>query len=131
MHSVIELRDLKLETVIGSCQPEDVVPEHHLLDLTLSIDPSHVLIARDGMDFVFDYDPLVADIERITAEIQYETQEWLVSRIVSVCADIPEISAIDILLRKSPVIGSTGSLGVRLVLQAEDMQRLRSSAELN
>ena len=83
------------------------------------------------MDVVFDYDPLVADIERITAEIQYETQEWLVSRIVSVCADIPEISAIDILLRKSPVIGSTGSLGVRLVLQAEDMQRLRSSAELN
>ena len=131
MHSVIELRDLKLETVIGSCQPEDVVPEHHLLDLTLSIDPSHVLIARDGMDVVFDYDPLVADIERITAEIQYETQEWLVSRIVSVCADIPEISAIDILLRKSPVIGSTGSLGVRLVLHAEDMQRLRSSAELN
>ena len=131
MHSVIELRDLKLETVIGSCQPEDVVPEHHLLDLTLSIDPSHVLIARDGMDVVFDYDPLVAEIVRITAEIQYETQEWLVSRIASVCADIPEISAIDILLRKSPVIGSTGSLGVRLVLHAEDMQRLRSSAELN
>ena len=131
MHSVIELRDLKLETVIGSCQPDDVVPEHHLLDLTLSIDPSHVLIARDGMDVVFDYDPLVAEIVRITAEIQYETQEWLVSRIVSVCADIPEISAIDILLRKSPVIGSTGSLGVRLVLHAEDMQRLRSSAELN
>ena len=130
MHSVIELRDLKLETVIGSCQPDDVVPEQHLLDLTLSIDPSHVLIARDGMDVVFDYDPLVAEIERITAEIQYETQEWLVSRIVSVCADIPEISAIDILLRKSPVIGSTGSLGVRLVLHAEDMQRLRSSAEL-
>ena len=131
MHSVIELRDLKLETVIGSCQPDDVVPEHHLLDLTLSIDPSHVLIAQDGMDVVFDYDPLVAEIVRITAEIQYETQEWLVSLIVSVCADIPEISAIDILLRKSPVIGSTGSLGVRLVLHAEDMQRLRSSAELN
>ena len=42
MHSVIELRDLKLEAVIGSYQPDDVVPEHHLLDLALSIDPSHV-----------------------------------------------------------------------------------------
>ena len=131
MHSVVELRDLKLETVIGSYQSDDVVPEHHLLDLKISIDPSHVLIGRDGMDVVFDYDPLVADIERIAAEIQYETQEWLVSRIVSVCADIPEIVAIDILLRKSPVIGSTGSLGVRLVLHAEDLQRLRGSAELN
>ena len=45
MHSVIELRNLKLETVIGPYQPDDVVPEHHLLDLTLSIDPSHMLIA--------------------------------------------------------------------------------------
>ena len=131
MHSVVELKDLKLETVIGSYQPDYVVLEHHLLDLTLSIDPSHVLIARDGMDVVFDYDPLVADIERIAAEIQYETQEWLVSRIVSVCADIPEIVAIDILLRKSSAIGSTETLGVRLVLHAEDLQRLRSSAELN
>ena len=131
MHSVVELRDLKLETVIGSYQPDDVVPDHHLLDLMLSIDPSHVLISRDGMDVVFDYDPLVADIERIAAEIQYETQEWLVSRIVSVCADIPEIVALDILLRKAPVIGLKGSLGVRLVLHAEDLQRLRNSAELN
>jgi len=131
MHSVVELRDLKLETVIGSYHPDVVVPDHHLLDLMLSIDPSHVLINRDGMDVVFDYDPLVADIERIAAEIQYETQEWLVSRIVSVCADIPEIVALDILLRKAPVIGLTGSLGVRLVLHAEDLQRLRSSAELN
>ena len=128
MHSVVELKDLKLETVIGSYKPDDVVPEHHLLDLTLSIDPLHVLIERDGMDVVFDYDPLVAEIERIAAEIQYKTQEWLVSRIVSICTDIPEIIAIDILLRKSPVIGSTGSLGVRLVLHAEDLQRLRSSA---
>ena len=57
MHSVVELRDLKLETVIGSYQPDDVVLEHHLLGLTLSIDPSHVLIARDDMDVVFDYAP--------------------------------------------------------------------------
>ena len=130
MHSVIELRDLKLETSIGSYHPGDVVPEHHLLDLTLSIDPSYVLIARDGLDVVFDYNPLVAEIERIAAEIQYETQEWLVSRIISVCAGIPEIVAINILLRKSPVIGSTGSLGVRLELRAEDLQRVRSSIEL-
>ena len=131
MHSVVELRDLKLETVIGSYSSDDLVPEHHLLDLTLSVNPSHVLIGRDGMDRVFDYDPLVADIEHIAAEIQYETQEWLVSRIVSLCADIPEIDAIDILLRKLPVIGSTGSLGVRLVLHAEDLERLRRSVEPN
>ena len=131
MHSVIELRDLKLETIIGSCKQDYAVPEHHFLDLKLSINPSQVMIAQDGMDAVFDYDPVVADIVRTAAEIQYETQEWLASRIVTICADIPEILAIDIFLRKSPVNGSTGSLGVRLVLHAEDMQRLRSSAELN
>jgi hypothetical protein len=49
------------------------VPEAHVLDLTLSIDPSLVLIESDGMKHVFSYNPLVAEIDRLTRDGQYDT----------------------------------------------------------
>ena len=61
----IELKDLKLDTKIGTYGPNDVVPDYHLLDLTLWIDPKLVLIPQDGMDHVFDYDPLIVEIDLI------------------------------------------------------------------
>jgi dihydroneopterin aldolase len=56
----IELRDLLLETQIGTYGPNDTRPDVHLLDLTLGIDTSKVLISTDEMRQVFDYDPLIA-----------------------------------------------------------------------
>jgi len=72
--SRIELKDLHLATRIGTYAPGDTVPEYHALDLTLWIDPGLVLIAQDGMAHVFDYDPLVIEIERLAADGLYETQ---------------------------------------------------------
>ena len=53
-HGTIELRDLKLDTQIGSYGPEDVIPDAHCLDLTLSISPQLILIDQDRMSEVFD-----------------------------------------------------------------------------
>lgn len=125
----VELRDFTLNTRIGTYLPGDTVPDRHVLDLTLWIAPELVLIAQDGMAHVFDYDPLVAEIEALAQDVFYETQERLMTRIVQACAGHPAIQALDIALRKAPVRPSGGSLGVRLSVDALQMQALRNGSD--
>ncbi|MEL6171765.1 MAG: dihydroneopterin aldolase [Pseudomonadota bacterium] len=125
MHSTIELKRLEIKPSLGTYGPDDVVPDVHFLDLTLTIDPRQVLIDADGMDMVFDYDPLIAEIDRLAKERHYETQERLITRIVHACAGYQEIHAVDIHLGKKPVMRESGELGVRLILDAQELNRLR------
>ena len=55
--ATVELKDLVLSTHIGTYGPNDVVPDQHVLNLTLWIHPDLVLIEEDHMKHVFDYDP--------------------------------------------------------------------------
>ena len=126
----IELRDLRLSTDIGTYGPHDVVPDAHVLDLTLWLAASWVLIAQDGMNHVFDYDPLMLEIDRLAADGHYETQERLITRIVHACAGYSEIDALDIGLRKSPVLEGSGSLGVRLSIDTTTLNAMRSRTPL-
>lgn len=123
--SRIELKDFHLATRIGTYAPGDTVPDYHALDLTLWIDPSLVLIPQDGMAHVFDYDPLVIEIERLAADGLYATQERLMTRIVQACAAYPVIEALEIALRKFPVRAASGSLGVRLLVDRAQLLRMR------
>jgi len=125
LRACVELRDLQLRTDIGSYGPHEVVPDAHVLDLTLWLAPALVLIAQDGMAHVFDYDPLVVEIDRLAADGHYDTQERLVTRIVHACAAYAEIEAVDIALRKSPVRQGSGSLGVRVSVDAHTLNTLR------
>lgn len=118
----IELRAIKIDTKIGSYGPDAVRPKEHLLDLTLGIDPKLVLIDEDSMYKVFDYDPLVVEIQRLAGDQHYETQERLMTRIVSACAYYTEIISLEICLRKTPVLNDSGSLGVRLYLDHATLQ---------
>jgi len=121
----IELRDLHLPASIGTYGPDDVVPDAHVLDLDLTISPDLVQVASDEMGSVFDYDPLIAQIAAIARSQTFETQEYLMMLITRACAGYSEIVAVEICLRKSPVLAGTGSLGVRLVLGVEDLTRMR------
>ena len=121
----IELRDLQLATGIGTYAACDVVPEAHLLDLTLVVSPGLVQVAADDMALVFDYDPLIAQIDRIAREQPCETQEYLLGRITRACAQYSQITALDACLRKRPVRDGTGTLGVRLSLGAAQLDALR------
>lgn len=123
----IELRDLEIAAAIGTYGPHDVVPDAHILDLTLTIAPDLVQVPADEMALVFDYDPLIERIDQIARSRQYETQEFLITQIIAACASFDQIMALDITVRKRPVLGNTGSLGVRLILDADDMATLRSS----
>ncbi len=123
--AVIELRDLELKTDLGTYGPGDTQPDVHLLDLTLGILVNQVVISHDGMTQVFDYDPLIMEIERLAADGHYETQERLITRIASACAAHPAIQSIEICLKKSPVRSGSGSLGVRLTLDEVATDRLR------
>ena len=125
-HAWVELLNLELETDIGTFGPDDIRPDAHLLDLILKIDPALVLIAEDGMNHVFDYDPLVIEIEKLAADGHYETQERLMTRIAQACANCPEIQTIDIKLRKTPVRRGSGSLGIRLSLDENALTALRT-----
>jgi dihydroneopterin aldolase len=123
----IELRDLQLSTDIGTYGPGDVIPKHHLLDLTLWIDSRLVLISNDRMESVFDYDPLIVEIDRLARDGHYETQERLMTRIVEACAKYREIESLEIGLKKLPVRSGTGSLGVRLSVDSATLNKIRSS----
>ena len=122
----IELRDLLIPTVIGTYGLEDVVPDSHILDLTLIIAPELVHVSADDMGLIFDYDPLVAEIEQIARSQKFETQEYLVTLISRACSRYNQVVAVEICLRKQPVLNGTGSLGVRIVFEAKDMAALRN-----
>jgi dihydroneopterin aldolase len=123
--STVELIDLELSADIGTYGPGDTVPDTHLLDLSLSIDPSLVLIETDGMAHIFDYDPLIAEIDRLARDGHYETQERLMTRIVAACAAERQIKGVEIYLRKRPVLGTSGTLGIRLSVDVAQLERMR------
>ena len=78
---------------------------------------------------VFDYDPLLKEIDQLAGDGPYETQEWLVKRIVTTCAKYSAIHALEIALRKSPVREDGGSLGLRLRMSEEAMSSLRAATQ--
>ena len=127
--ALIELRDLELKTDIGTYGPDDTKPNKHILDLTLGVAVDHVLLACDGRAHVFDYDPLILEIDRLAADGHYETQERLLTRIAGACAEHPAILHVDISLKKSPVRLDSGSLGVRLSLDEASTTALRSDQQ--
>ena len=104
-----------------------MVPDAHILDLTLTIASELVYISADEMAHVFNYDPLIADIYYIATSQKFETQEFLMVQIAEACASFAQIDAIEISLRKTPVLVGSGSLGVRLTLHADDMNIIRNS----
>jgi dihydroneopterin aldolase len=121
--ATIELKNFKINTQIGLFGLGEIAPKEHLLDLTLSIDPKYVLIEQDGMQHVFDYDPLIADIERLASDCHYETQERLLTCIAQACASYDQINSVEIFLRKSPLKNGSGSLGLRIMLDKQALHK--------
>ena len=126
MKSTKELCNLELDVDLGTYASGDAVSDRHLLDLTLSIEPSLVLNAEDEMERVFDYDPLIERVTALAEERHYETQERFLTLIVDACADYAEIKQIELFLRKGPVTNSSGALGIRLALNEDDLARHRA-----
>jgi dihydroneopterin aldolase len=123
----VELKDLRLKTQIGTYAHGATIPDQHLLDLILWINPRLVLISKDVMDQVFDYDPLVIEIDRLAGDGHYETQERLLTRIVESCAHYPEIESLEISLRKTPVREGSGVLGIKLYVDTPTLAGIRTS----
>ena len=77
------------------------------------------------MDRVFDYDPLVLEIDHLAADGHYETQERLVTRIVEACALYAEIESLEISLSKTPARENSGVLGIKLYLDESSLTSIR------
>jgi dihydroneopterin aldolase len=125
MKSTIELFDFELDVDIGTYKDDEIAPEKHILNLTLSIEPSLIIIEKDKMDDVFDYDPLIKGINTLAREVYYETQERLITLLVKECSTYNEIKGLDLFLHKSPVSNSSGKIGVRITLDEKDLNKLR------
>ena len=125
MKSTIELFDFELNVDIGTYKDDEIAPNKHILDLTLSIEPSLVIVEKDKMGDVFDYDPLIKGINALAKEAHDETQERLITLIVKECSNYNEIKELDLFLYKSPVSNSSGKLGVRIILDEKDLNKLR------
>ena len=123
--STVEVTNLEIKTDIGTYKTGDVVPSAHILDLFLVIDSRLVLIEQDGMDCVFDYDPLIAEIDALAQDGHYETQERLITRIIGASAKYQEIQAVEVCLRKTPVLRGSGDLGVRIKVDAAALNAMR------
>jgi dihydroneopterin aldolase len=125
-NAFVEIKDLVLNTQIGTYATGAVAPDRHLLDLILAIDPQLVMIANDVMTSVFDYDPLVLQIDQLAQDGHYETQERLMTRIVEACAKYPQIQSVTMSLRKTPVRQGSGVLGIRLEVDTQTLDQMRS-----
>ena len=127
MLSTIELKQLVIDCSLGDYGPKEVKPSAHILDLILTINPKLVFIDTDIMDRVFNYDPLIAEIDRLSKEQHYVTQEWLMTRIVYTCATYVAIHAVELFLSKRPVLHESGQLGVRLKINPKKLKKIRRS----
>lgn len=121
----INLKNIRVDAAIGTYGPDDIVPDVQLLDLILQTSSTLILIAEYGMAGVFDYDPLLAEIDQLARDCSYETEERLVTRIVSAGAAYPQIEALEVALSKKLAPGSAGSVGVRLALDAAALATMR------
>ena len=63
--SSVKLRGLSLNCDIGSYGINEVVPNKHRLDMELLVE-NLILVDHYKMDNVFDYDPLVEEINQIS-----------------------------------------------------------------
>jgi dihydroneopterin aldolase len=122
--ALIELRGLELKVHIGTKTPEDIKSDIHLLDLTLGVALGQVLILEDGMEHVFDYDPLIVEIEKLSSDGTYDTQERLATRIAHLCASQRGVRTIEICLKNYLKRGAGSSVGIRLRLDETDTAKL-------
>jgi dihydroneopterin aldolase len=112
--STVEIHNFRLDFQLGESDKIDNEPYTHLLDLVLTVSPQYILIDTDTMDQVSDYDPLLNAIRALTTGNRFETQEFVVTCIIAICAAFEKIQALEIFLRKKSELLETTSLGVRV-----------------
>ncbi|MEM7701469.1 MAG: dihydroneopterin aldolase [Pseudomonadota bacterium] len=132
MQTTITLEALELALDLGTYGPNDVKPDAHLLDMVLTIDPALVLVPRDAMSYVFDYDPLIMEIDRLARDRHYETQEFLLTRIARACAGYRVIEEIKLKLYKTTVLRGpdgrgSGTLGVTLAMDRAELDAIATA----
>ena len=126
MIATVELTDLHLSVCIGEHSAAEILPEIQVLDLVLTVNQDLVCTETDTMSDVFDYDPVLDFIYKSITGKRYETQECLISLLVRYCAQFEEVIQIDISIKKESKGEAQGKLGVRLVLNEEDVKKFRN-----
>lgn len=77
------------------------------------------------------YDQPTASFAALAAHVAFHAalmHERFVTCIVEACSEYPQIEALDICLRKRPVLSGVGTFAVRLIVDAKGMAALRDAA---
>ena len=122
--SSVKLRGLSLNCDIGSYGMNEVVPNKHRLDMELLVEKNLILIEEDKMANVFDYDPLVEEINQISLSGKFNTQEKLITLILKACMKYHQIKAVSLFLYKTPV-REDGELGIAVNISEQELEKLR------
>ena len=122
--SSVKLRGLSLNCDIGSYGMNEVVPNKHRLDMELLVEKNLILIEEDKMANVFDYDPLVEEINQISLSGKFNTQEKLITLILKACLKYYQIKAVSLFLYKTPV-REDGELGIAVSISEQELKKLR------
>ncbi|MDD5678432.1 MAG: dihydroneopterin aldolase [Kiritimatiellae bacterium] len=103
----INIRQLKLNVVIGIYPRERETPQAVIVDLALHAE-LHVAGRSDKLADTVDYAKLVKRVRKAAAESRFQLLEALAEHIASLCLGEPRIAAVDVTVAKPGALPGIG-----------------------
>ena len=127
MKAEIFLRDLALPCFIGIHDFERGVRQRMRFNFTLEV--ARLVPPRDEIALVLDYDYLRHGAQALVADRVFDTQEYLLGKLVDIAFAHPAVLAVTVETCKPDVYPDAGGVGCRLQLRREEWQQLRDSGQ--
>ena len=108
----IQIRQFKLNTVIGVYPRERETPQTVIMDLTLHTD-LQVAGRSDQLTDTIDYAALVARVRKAVAKSRFQLLEALAEHIAGLCLRESRIAAVDVTVAKP---GALPGIGVAVAI---------------
>lgn len=125
MKAEIFLRDLALPCFIGIHDFERGVRQRMRFNFTLEVD--QLVPLRDDIGLVIDYDYLRLGAQQLVADRVFDTQEYLLGKLVDIAFSHPRVQAVTVETCKPDVYPDAAGVGCRLQLSREEWQQLREA----
>ena len=109
----IQIRQLKLNAVIGVYPREREAPQPVIMDLSLHTDLQEAG-RSDQLSETIDYAALVARVRKAVAKSRFQLLEALAEHIADLCLHEPRIAAVDVTVAKP---GALLGIGVAVTMR--------------
>ncbi|MFN4238626.1 MAG: dihydroneopterin aldolase [Vogesella sp.] len=127
MQARIFLRDFEVPCFIGIHDFERGVRQRMRFQFALTV--ARLVPAADRIELVLDYDYLRQQTLALVAERVFDTQEYLLGKLVDIVFSHPDVLAATVETCKPDVYPDSGGVGCSLSLTREEWQQLRQSGQ--